>query len=294
MAEESVKGRKFNRGLLGACAVCVAAVVAVGVGTSLSAGEKASLSSLKAEMAGIASRSCPNQNVVRAWERYRGDLEKGAGDLEAYLAGRDSKLDAFFPEYPAKSRNFERFKTIYLANAKALHDRARPVLAKDASGMPLPADAVFAFEEWAGINPTEQEAVPAQKKFWIQDEVVSALLDLAGMIREAKKGILPELLSVKVAEAAEKGFTSTFGATIAVRMHHADVPALASILLASRGRGLLTRLTGLAVEKAENVDEEIVHKVPEGGEKGFDEEAFVEGLHRPVLVKISFDVVDLR
>ncbi len=294
MAEEPVKGRKLNRVILGACLCIAIAAGAAGATMSLSGTEKDSLSAMKAEMAGIASRNCPNPSVVKAWEKYRGDVEAGAKDLETYLSTRDGKLDSFFPEYPARSRNFERFKAIYLANAKALHERAKPVLAKDASGMPLPADAVFAFEEWAGINPTEQEAVPAQKKFWIQDEVVSALLALNKKLVEAKSRVLPELMSVKVAEAAERGFTSLHGATVTVRMHHGSVPEFVAMLLKSEGRGLLVRLTGLSVEKTENIEEEFVHKVAEGEAGKFNEADFVEGLHRPVLARISFDVVDIK
>ncbi len=294
MIEDTGRGRKLNRAILAVCFCLAVASGVSGVQMSLSGGEKADLGALEADLARKCGPACPNQSTVKAWEAYKSGLEAGSRDLEDYLRGRDSGLDAFFPEFQAKSRNFERFKGIYLAKAKALYEKAKPVLAKDSSGVALPADAVFGFEEWAGINPTEQEAVPAQKKFWIQEDAVDALLGFAKKAGEAGGKPKPELMSISAGEAVERGFISLIPVTLTIRAHHADVPAIAELIMKSEGRKLLVRLNGLAIEKIENLEEEFVHKVAEGEEKGFDSEAFVGRLHRPVQARITYDVVDLK
>ena len=294
MIEDAGRGRKLNRAILAVCFCLAVASGVSGVQMSLSGSEKADLAALRTDLAGKCGPACPNQSSVKAWEAYRAGLEAGSRDLDDFLKDRDSGLDSFFPDFQAKSRNFERFKGIYLAKAKALYEKAKPVLAKDSSGVPLPADAVFGFEEWAGINPTEQEAVPAQKKYWIHDDAVDVLLGLSKKLSEAGRKALPELVSISAGEGAERGFYSLIPVVLTVRIHHADAPNLAALVMKSEGRKLLVRLTGLSIEKVENLEEEFVHKVAEGQESKFDAEEFAGRLHRPVLAKISYDVVDLK
>lgn len=292
--EESGKSSVFGKVALGVSALLLVLIVVVSVAMGLSGSEKDALAGLHKDLAAAAKKPVPNPATVKKWQAYRRSLETAGEDLDAYLKTRDTGLDEWFPEYNEKSRNWGRYKALYLGKAKELYGKAKPVLAVDRAGMPLAMSAVFRFEAWADINPTEEEARPAQKRFWIQDEVVEVLLALRARLAEAKAKVLPALLSVEPGETVERGFYDIIPVTVTLRCHYRDAGGLASLLLTEGKRKLLTRLTGLTVEKTENLEEEYVHKVKEGQKDGFDAKAFVAGLARPVKVVLSFEVVDLR
>jgi hypothetical protein len=292
MNEEPRKGGIFTLAAMGASVVLFVLILVTGTIMGLSASEKSTLAGARKGLGAMNRRTVPNPKTVAAWEGYRGELEKGGAALDAYLHDRDNHFDAFFEEYPAKTRNFERFKGIYIKKLGELYEKARPILARDSSGMPLARDAVFSFEEWAGITPTPEEALPAQKKFWIQQDVVDVLLAMTA--QADKKAQKPELLNIECGETVEKGFYDLFPATVTLRLLHADVGEFVNQVLRSEARRLLVRLTGMAVEKAQNLQEEYVQKVKDGEEKGFDAQAFIGGLRRPLKVVLSFEVIDLK
>jgi hypothetical protein len=294
MDDDAKGGSRIQQVLLGICGVFAVLIVVVWATQSLSGGETEALSNGVKELDDIArKRTFPNPATVKAWKEYRSDLDKSYEDLSGYLEGRDDRLDAFFPEFKAKSRNYERFKAIYVQKTRELYEQAKEVVVTDKGGMPLAMDAVFNFEKW-DITPTAEEARPAQKKFWIHKEVVDVLVGLHRQAVKDKAAVLPKLVSSETGEIVEKGFYNLFPVTIKARMHHLDVPAFCAALLRSDGGQLLTRLRGLSVEKYEHLEEEYVHRVKEGEKEKVNTAAFVKGLMRPVTVQITFEVIDLN
>lgn len=293
MNEPDGKGGLLNRIALAVSAALLLLILGTGLLLGLSGTEKETLARTHETLSRLEGRRTPNPATVGAWQDYRKALTENGEELTGYLRERDANLDAFFEEFPARTRNWEMFKGIYLTKVKELYEKAKPVLARDTSGMPLAHDAVLPHDTWEGITPTPEQAVPAQKAFWVQQEVVDVLLAMAGERAEGGPGPAPVLLRAETGEAEDRGIASFLPATVTVRLAPGDVGPFVNRLLQSPKRRLLVRLRGLVVEKVESLEESYVHKVKEGEADGFDEQAFLRGLRRPVKLTLTFEVVDL-